>query len=89
MPLAKPALATVALFQFIFAWNDFLGPLIYLNDQSLFTVSLGLQSYVSAYGTQFGMLMAAATVATLPIILLFFLTQKTFIQGITMTGLKG
>jgi multiple sugar transport system permease protein len=89
LPLAKPALATVALFQFIFAWNDFLGPLIYLNDQSLFTVSLGLQSYVSAYGTQFGMLMAAATVATLPIILLFFLTQKTFIQGITMTGLKG
>jgi multiple sugar transport system permease protein len=88
-PLAKPALATVALFQFIFAWNDFLGPLIYLNDQSLYTISLGLQSYVSSYGTQWALLMAASTVATLPIIILFFLTQRTFIQGIALTGLKG
>jgi multiple sugar transport system permease protein len=89
IPLAKPALATVALFQFIYAWNDFLGPLIYLNDQSLYTVSLGLQTYVSSYGTQWGLLMAASTVATLPIILLFFLTQRTFIQGISLSGIKG
>jgi len=89
LPLAKPALATVALFQFIFAWNDFLGPLIYLNDQSLYTISLGLQSYVSSYGTQWGLLMAASTLATLPIIILFFLTQRTFIQGITLGGVKG
>ncbi len=89
LPLAKPALATVALFQFIYAWNDFLGPLIYLNDQSLYTVSLGLQTYVSSYGTQWGLLMAASTVATLPIVILFFLTQRTFIQGISLSGLKG
>lgn len=89
LPLAKAALATVALFQFIYAWNDFLGPLIYLNDQSLYTISLGLQAYVSSYGTQWGLLMAASTVATLPIIILFFLTQKTFIQGITLGGVKG
>ena len=89
LPLAKPALATVALFQFIYAWNDFLGPLIYLNSQSLYTISLGLQTYVSSYGTQWGLLMAASTVATAPIIVLFFLTQKTFIQGISLTGLKG
>jgi multiple sugar transport system permease protein len=89
IPLAKPALATVALFQFIYAWNDFMGPLIYLNNQSLYTVSLGLQTYVSSYGTQWGLLMAASAVATLPIILLFFLTQRTFIQGISLTGVKG
>jgi multiple sugar transport system permease protein len=89
LPLAKPALATVALFQFIYAWNDFLGPLIYLNGQSLYTISLGLETYVSSYGTQWGLLMAAATVATLPIVVLFFLAQKTFIQGISITGLKG
>ncbi|SHE36991.1 carbohydrate ABC transporter membrane protein 2, CUT1 family [Caldanaerobius fijiensis DSM 17918] len=89
LPLAKPALATVTLFQFLGAWNDFMGPLIYLNDQAKFTVSLGLQSFVSSYGTQWGLLNAAATVFTLPIIILFFFTQKTFIQGITMTGLKG
>jgi multiple sugar transport system permease protein len=89
MPLAKPALATVALFQFIFAWNDFLGPLIYLNKQSLYTISLGLQSFLSSYGTEWGLLMAASTMATLPIIILFFLTQRTFIQGINLTGIKG
>ncbi len=89
LPLAKPALATVALFQFMYAWNDFLGPLIYINRQSLYTISLGLQSFLSAYGTQWGLLMAASTVATLPMILLFFLTQRTFIQGINLTGIKG
>ena len=90
LPLAKPALATVALFQFLYAWNDFLGPLIYLNSQHLYPISLGLDSFLSSYGlTQWGYLMAAATVATLPMVVLFFLAQKTFIQGITMTGVKG
>ncbi|GMA63847.1 carbohydrate ABC transporter permease [Alicyclobacillus fastidiosus] len=89
LPLAKPALATVALFQFMYCWNDFLGPIIYLNNSSLYTISLGLQQYVSSYGTQWGLLMAASTVATLPLIILFFLTQRTFIEGIAITGLKG
>lgn len=89
LPLAKPALATVALFQFMYCWNDFLGPIIYLNNSSLYTISLGLQQYVSSYGTQWGLLMAASTVATLPLIILYFLTQRTFIEGISVTGLKG
>ncbi len=89
LPLSKPAIATIALFQFIYAWNDFTGPLIYLNNQSLYTVSLGLQTYVSSYGTQWGLLMAASTIATLPIVILFFLTQRTFIEGISLSGLKG
>jgi multiple sugar transport system permease protein len=89
LPLAKPALATVGLFTFMNTWNDFLGPLIYLNDESKYTIALGLQQFIGQYGTQWGMLMAASTVATLPIIIIFFFTQKTFIQGISTTGIKG
>lgn len=89
LPLARPAIATVGLFTFMENWNDFLGPLIYLNDESKYTIALGLQQFIGQYGTQWGMLMAASTVATAPIIILFFFTQKTFIQGISTTGIKG
>jgi multiple sugar transport system permease protein len=89
LPLAKPALATVAIFEFIARWRDYLGPLIYLNDQKLYTLSLGLYEYSSQYGREWGLLMAASVLITLPIILLFFFLQKTFVQGITLTGLKG
>lgn len=90
MPLAKPALAVVALFHFMGTWNDFLGPLIYLLDQKTFTLSLGLQVFQSQHGgTQWNLLMAASTIVVAPIIVLFFFTQKQFIEGITMTGLKG
>ncbi len=89
LPLSKPALATVALFQFIYAWNDFLGPLIYINTSGLYPVSIGLYQFLSQFGTDWPWMMAASTCATIPIILLFFLTQKTFIQGITLTGEKG
>jgi multiple sugar transport system permease protein len=89
LPLVKPAIATVALFQFLGAWNDFMGPLIYLNEDAKYTISIGLQMFVGKVGTKWGMLMAASTVVTIPIIVLFFFTQKTFIQGIAMTGIKG
>jgi multiple sugar transport system permease protein len=89
LPLAKPALATVAIFEFIARWRDYLGPLIYLSDQNLYTLSLGLQQYSSQYGREWGLLMAASVLITLPIILLFFFLQKTFVQGITLTGIKG
>jgi multiple sugar transport system permease protein len=89
LPLAKPALATVALFTFIGSWNDFLGPLLYLNDERSYTLSLGLQRFVSQHGAEWSMLMAASTVMTLPIIVVFFLAQRTFIEGVTLTGIKG
>lgn len=89
LPLAKPALATVGLFTFIGAWNDFLGPLLYLNDESSYTLSMGLQRFVSQHGAEWAMLMAASTVMTLPIIVIFFFAQRTFIQGVTLTGIKG
>jgi multiple sugar transport system permease protein len=83
LPLARPALFTVALFQFLFSWNDFIGPLIYLNDQSKFTLALGLANMQSAIGlSDFGMIMAAAVVTVLPVILLFVFTQRYFIEGI-------
>jgi multiple sugar transport system permease protein len=90
IPLSKPALAVVALFAFMGTWNDFLGPLIYLHDQHTFTLALGLQFYQSqAGGTQWNLLMAASTLVILPVIVLFFFTQRLFIQGIAITGLKG
>lgn len=89
LPLAKPALATVGLFTFMGVWNDFLGPLIYLKDQDLYTMAIGLAMFKGQYGNEWGGLMAASTVMTLPLIVLFFFTQRTFIQGITLTGIKG
>lgn len=88
LPLSKPALITVALFTFIGSWNDFLGPLIYLNDDSKYTLSIGLQQFVSQHGQEWQMLMAAATVMVIPIMIIFLFAQKSFIKGITLTGLK-
>ena len=90
LPLCRPALMVVGLFHFMYAWNDFIGPLIYLTNQDTFTLSLGLQFYQSQHGgTEWHHLMAASTIVVLPVIILFFFTQKTFIKGIVMTGLKG
>ncbi|HEV8635269.1 MAG TPA: carbohydrate ABC transporter permease [Chloroflexota bacterium] len=89
LPLARPALATVALFEFLARWDDFLGPLIFLSSQENYTVSLGLAMFRGQQGSFWGMLMAVSTVMALPIIVLFFFTQRTFIQGITLTGIKG
>ena len=88
LPLSKPALITVGLFTFIGAWNDFLGPLIYLNDDSKYTLSLGLQQFVSQHGQEWQLLMAAATVMVIPIMIIFLFSQKFFIKGITLTGIK-
>lgn len=89
LQLSKPALATVAIFEFIARWRDYIGPLIYLSDQNLYTLSLGIYEYRSQYGAEWGLLMAASVLITLPIILLFFFLQKTFVQGIALTGIKG
>lgn len=90
LPLSKPALLVVALFQLMGTWNDFVGPLIYLTDQRQFTLALGLQSFQSqSGGTEWNYLMAASTLIVLPILLVFFAAQRYFIEGISMTGLKG
>lgn len=89
LPLTQPALTTVALFTFLGCWNDFLGPLIFLNDGSKYTLAVGLAAFRGQYRTQWDLMMAAATVITLPIVVIFFFAQKRFIQGITLTGMKG
>jgi multiple sugar transport system permease protein len=90
LPLVRPAIAVVALFEFIGSWNSYLGPLIYLYDKRLFPISLGLASLRDTYGmSNFAIIMAASVITTAPIVILFFFTQRTFIQGITFTGLKG
>ncbi len=89
LPLSKPALATTALFMFLFQWADFLSPLVYLQDDRQYTLAIALQQFQSHHESAWGPLMAMSSVITIPIIFLFFLTQRTFIQGITLTGLKG
>lgn len=89
LPLSKPVLAVSALFHFLYAWNDFMGPFLYLTRKETFTLSLALQGYQSQTGgVQWHYLMAASTVTVLPVIVLFCFAQKTFIQGIATTGSK-
>ena len=89
LPLSRPALAVVALFTFIGAWNDFLGPLIYLMDDDKYTLSIGLAMFQNQYSAEWGQMMAMSLLMTVPIIVLFFFTQKTFIQGVKLSGIKG
>ena len=89
MPLSVPALAVVGLFSFLGAWNDFVNPLIYLLDESRYTLSLGLAMFQGQYETEYGKLMAASALMTCPIVVLFFFAQRQFIEGIKMTGIKG
>ena len=90
LPLSLPALATAAVFTFIFTWDDFFGPLVYLNDMSSYTVQLGLRSFVDSTGkSDWGALFAMSTVTLLPVFAFFVFFQRLLIQGIATTGLKG
>jgi multiple sugar transport system permease protein len=89
LPLTRPALATVALLQFLAQYRDFLGPLIYLTDSTKYTLSIGLTQYSSQHNTEWALLMAASVIMVTPVIVLFFFTQRTFVQGITLGGIKG
>ncbi len=90
LPLSKPALATVGIFAFYGNWNDFLGPLIYLNSMDKFTLPLGLSFFVNVRGmTYWNLLMAASVLVLIPCLVLFFAGQRYFVQGIALTGLKG
>ena len=89
LPLAVPALVTLGIFIFLFNWNQFLTPLIYLNSQSNFTVPVLLTAYLADYGTQWGLMMAASTLAMAPLIVVYAVGQRYFIEGIALSGLKG
>lgn len=89
LPLVKAGICTVALFRFMNSWNDFLGPLLYISDNDRYTLSIGLQMFTTMYKTEWSMLMATSLLVSLPVIILYFFVQKTFIQGITFSGIKG
>lgn len=89
LPLSRPALITVILFSFIGHWDDFMGPLIYLNSRGNYTVSIGLRMFQDQFGTDLALLMAASLIHILPTILLFLVAQRYFVKGIALTGLKG
>jgi multiple sugar transport system permease protein len=89
LPLIKPTLAAIAIFTFMGTWNEFMGPLIYLQDQRLYPLALGLYAFNVAAGGSMSMMMAGSLLMTLPVIVIFFFAQKYFIQGVTLTGMKG
>jgi multiple sugar transport system permease protein len=88
LPLARPALSVVAIFAAIAAWNNFLGPLIYLQDESHYTLSIGLQMFRSEHDVQFNLLMAASTLVVLPVIVIFLVFQRAFIENITIGSVR-
>jgi ABC-type glycerol-3-phosphate transport system permease component len=89
LPLVKPALMVVAVFHFMYTWNDFLGPLIYLDEASEYPLVLGLYAFQTRFGIQWHLMMAASLAVTFPLLVLFFVAQRYFIEGITLTGVKG
>jgi multiple sugar transport system permease protein len=88
LPLSGPVLATITVFTFLYAWNDFTGPLLFLTSPKNFTMALGLQDFQGQHTMMWNQMMAAATIFTIPIVIAFFFAQKTFIQGIKLTGSK-
>ncbi|MGD0005330.1 MAG: carbohydrate ABC transporter permease [Anaerolineaceae bacterium] len=89
LPLCKPALAAIALLTFIGKYQDYMGPLIYLTNSKQWTISLGLKMFQNMYGQQWQLMMSASVLSMMPMIILYFLTQRTLIEGVTMTGIKG
>jgi multiple sugar transport system permease protein len=89
LPLSKPALATLTIFTFVNTWNDFMGPMLYLNSTKLKTIQLGLRMFISQYDAEYSLIMAASVASVIPIIIVFLFTQKFFIEGIATSGLKG
>ncbi|KRE75609.1 carbohydrate ABC transporter permease [Paenibacillus sp. 2RAB27] len=88
LPLSTPALSTLAIFTFLHSWDNYFDPLIYISDNKLFTLPVGLKLFTDTAGTDWHLLMAASVMATVPLLLVFFIAQKRFIEGVALTGLK-
>ncbi|WP_067621750.1 carbohydrate ABC transporter permease [Alicyclobacillus acidiphilus] len=89
LPLSKPALVTVGVFTFMGTWNDYFNPMLYLNNQKLWTLQLGLQSFMGQYTSSWQLIMAGALITLLPMLIVFFFAQRAFIEGISLSGVKG
>ena len=89
LPLSLPAISTLVIFTFVTTWNDFLGPLIYLNSTDLKTIQLGLRKFITQYSSDYNLIMAASVVSLIPVLIVFLALQKYFVQGVASSGLKG
>lgn len=89
LPLSKPALSTLTIFTFVATWNDYLGPLIYLKTQEKKTIQLGLKMFISQYSSDYGLIMAGSVLSLIPVLIVFLILQKYFVEGVASTGLKG
>ena len=89
LPLSKPALSTLTIFTFVATWNDYLGPLIYLTSQEKKTIQLGLKMFISQYSSDYGLIMAGSVLSLIPVLAVFLILQKYFVEGVASTGLKG
>ncbi len=89
IPFIQPALIAVGLFQFLFAWNDFFSPLIYLSSKETYTLAIGLRFFIGSYATFWNILMAASVIVIVPPVIVFLIGQRYFVEGVTLTGIKG
>ena len=89
LPLSKPALATLTIFTFVNTWNDFLAPMIYLRDTQLKTIQIGIRMFITQYGSEYGLIMAASVLSLIPVFIVFLSMQKYFVEGIATSGIKG
>ncbi|GAA0755646.1 L-arabinose transport system permease protein AraQ [bioreactor metagenome] len=89
LPLAKPALSTLTIFTFVSVWNDFMGPLIYINSEAKKTIQVGLRMFISQYSAEYSLIMAASLIALIPVLIIFLALQRFFVEGVASSGLKG
>jgi multiple sugar transport system permease protein len=89
LPLSVPALASLTLLTFVNTWNDYLGPLLYLRSHSIWTIQIGLKSFINTYNAEYALIMTGSVLSVLPIAAIFLLGQRYFVEGIASTGLKG
>lgn len=89
LPLSKPALSTLTIFTFVTVWNDFMGPLIYLNSEKLKTIQVGIRMFISQYSAEYSLIMAASLISLIPVLIIFLALQRFFVEGVAATGVKG
>ncbi|WP_394854998.1 carbohydrate ABC transporter permease [Clostridium lamae] len=89
LPLSKPALSTLTIFTFVSVWNDFMGPLIYINSEAKKTIQIGIRMFITQYSAEYSLIMAASIIALIPVLIIFLSLQRFFVEGVASTGLKG
>ena len=89
LPLSKASITTLVIFTFVTIWNDYMGPMIYFNTETNKTIQLGIRMFIGQYSTEYGLVMAVSVLALLPVLIIFLIGQKQFVQGIASSGIKG